>query len=179
MARSGTRTSWAGLSRAGKTGLACIMWRAAREPKSPILLTALFYLGPRQGGATSLSLASLNGHLEVVRLLLDSKADVNLAGQVPVTKNSPSLPGPPHHGFFPIAPAVAQAVSAASCSIFRPRPHTMPGPNKACRIIYSPSCIYSQANTKSVMCILYVLIGLSYTYWYERPKANYYLPDTA
>ena len=36
----------------------------------------------RQYGCTGLILASKNGHLEVVRLLLDSKADANLADKV-------------------------------------------------------------------------------------------------
>jgi ankyrin repeat protein len=37
---------------------------------------------PLQGGATSLSLAAGNGHEAVVRLLLDNKAEANLADQV-------------------------------------------------------------------------------------------------
>jgi hypothetical protein len=36
-----------------------------------------------QTGLTGLFMASMNGHLDVVRLLLDSKADANLADQVP------------------------------------------------------------------------------------------------
>jgi ankyrin repeat protein len=37
-----------------------------------------------QAGLTGLFMASMNGHLDVVRLLLESKADANLADQVPV-----------------------------------------------------------------------------------------------
>ena len=36
----------------------------------------------RQDGTTGLYIASQNGHFEVVRLLLDSKADANLARKV-------------------------------------------------------------------------------------------------
>jgi hypothetical protein len=36
-----------------------------------------------QTGLTGLFMASMNGHLDVVRLLLDSRADANLADQVP------------------------------------------------------------------------------------------------
>jgi hypothetical protein len=36
-----------------------------------------------QAGLTGLFMASMNGHLDVVRLLLESKADANLADQVP------------------------------------------------------------------------------------------------
>jgi ankyrin repeat protein len=36
-----------------------------------------------QAGFTGLFMASMNGHLDVVRLLLDSKADANLTDQVP------------------------------------------------------------------------------------------------
>ena len=44
----------------------------------------------RQDGCTGLILASNSGHVEVVRLLLDSKADANLADEVQ-----------PHHAPFP------------------------------------------------------------------------------
>ena len=40
-----------------------------------------------QAGLTGLFTASFNGHLDVVRLLLDSKADANLANQVPAMPN--------------------------------------------------------------------------------------------
>jgi hypothetical protein len=43
---------------------------------------ALSYRRARQDGSTGLILASKNGHLEVVRLLLGSKADPNLADEV-------------------------------------------------------------------------------------------------
>jgi ankyrin repeat protein len=35
-----------------------------------------------QDGSTGLQMAAQNGHLEVVRLLLDSRADLNLAREV-------------------------------------------------------------------------------------------------
>jgi ankyrin repeat protein len=35
-----------------------------------------------QDGTTALQIASLNGHTEVVQLLLDSRADANLADEV-------------------------------------------------------------------------------------------------
>ncbi len=38
-----------------------------------------------QAGLSGLFMASMNGHLDVVRLLLDSKANANLADQVPKT----------------------------------------------------------------------------------------------
>ncbi len=45
-----------------------------------------------QGGRTGLIMASEKGHLEVVRLLLESRADANLADEV-------QPPPPPHtHG---------------------------------------------------------------------------------
>ena len=54
----------------------------------------------RQDGTTGLIPASKNGHLEVVRLLLDSKADANLADKVqphhaPFPAGRRACPGPP------------------------------------------------------------------------------------
>ena len=54
----------------------------------------------RQDGTTGLILASMNGHVEVVRLLLDSKADANLADEVqphhaPFPAGRRACPGPP------------------------------------------------------------------------------------
>ncbi len=47
-----------------------------------------------QDGTTGLNGATLDGHVEVVRLLLDSRADANKAGAVrPTTAHPPAIPG--------------------------------------------------------------------------------------
>jgi hypothetical protein len=40
------------------------------------------WLFPTQSGATALFMSAHNDHLEVARLLLESKADINAEGQV-------------------------------------------------------------------------------------------------
>ena len=54
----------------------------ALPPSPPTHLRAPHHRAP-QDGTTGLFLASQNGHLEAVRLLLESRADVSLADEVP------------------------------------------------------------------------------------------------
>ncbi len=70
----------------------------ARGPRpvsvAPTVLRVMHNRG-RQDGVTGLNLASQNGHTEVVRLLLQSQADANLAQKVDlVTPPTPSTPAP-------------------------------------------------------------------------------------
>ena len=48
----------------------------------------------RQDGSTGLIRALMNGHVEAVRLLLDSRADPNLAGEVQLPPSPPERAGP-------------------------------------------------------------------------------------
>jgi hypothetical protein len=69
---------------------------------------------PRQDGATGLSMASQNGHPEVVRLLLGIKADPSLADEVqpaappgPVVPLLPTAAAPPPSHPSPLPPPFA------------------------------------------------------------------------
>ena len=62
------------------------MWRSS-SPRPPVLASCLTssVLSParvRQDGVTGLFKAAQNGHAEVVRLLVEGKADVNAAKEV-------------------------------------------------------------------------------------------------
>jgi hypothetical protein len=54
------------------------------EPISPLCVP--------QDGAIGLYMAAQNGHLEVARLLIDSRADLKLAREVTCPPAPPSLP---------------------------------------------------------------------------------------
>ncbi len=58
-------------------------------PVSVYAVLLLVHQPSMQAGLTGLVMASMNGHVDVARLLLESKADANLADQAPATRNHP------------------------------------------------------------------------------------------
>ena len=80
---------------------------------NPFIVFFFLYLSFSQEGTTSLFIAAQNGHLEVVRLLLDKGADVNKADEVIQKLKFASMPEPPRmHSFVCVCLCVHVCVHA-------------------------------------------------------------------